>query len=79
MVKWTAEKILELRKAYGESQGTFAVRLGLTVDALRFWEQGRSPPNGSAQRLLDRLEEDFQSGDIRDPETGRRVTQTQSA
>lgn len=62
---WTPAKIKELRQRYGESQGTFCQRLGITVDAYRLWEQGRGLPSGTAQMLLWRLEEDVTEGKIR--------------
>jgi DNA-binding transcriptional regulator YiaG len=63
---WTKERIKELRKQYGEKQDEFRHRLGITLSTLRCWEQGQGQPSGSAQILLDRLEEDFLSGNIRD-------------
>ena len=41
--KWTASRIKALRKAYGESQNQWAVRLGVKLDTLQNWEQGRCP------------------------------------
>ncbi len=63
---WTPEKIKELRKKYGETQEDFCVRLGISLDGLRYWEQGKGFPGGSATILLGRLEEDYLEGKIRD-------------
>lgn len=63
---WPPEKIRSLRNMYGESQNVFCRRLGVTADALQHWEQGRGAPNGSALLLMDRLEEDFLAGKIRE-------------
>ena len=57
---WTPEKIKKLRQAYGEKQEDFCERLGVSLPALRHWEQGLGEPNGSAQILLGRLEEDLE-------------------
>ncbi len=62
---WTPEKIQSLRHDYHEPQGEFCRRLGVTVNALQHWEQGRGVPNGSALVLMDRLEEDLKQGKIR--------------
>jgi DNA-binding transcriptional regulator YiaG len=64
-VKWSPQSIRDLRERYGESQPAFAPRLGITVEALRVWEQGKGIPGGSAQLLLDRLQEDAEQGRIR--------------
>lgn len=63
---WTAERIKELRKLYGEKQAEFCLRLRVDISALQYWEQDRGRPNGPAEALLDRLQEDFERGEIRD-------------
>lgn len=55
---WTPSKIKELRKKYKETQQEFVERLGVAIDTLRHWEQGRGEPSGPASILLDRLDED---------------------
>ena len=55
--KWTAEEIKALRERYRERQEQFCQRLGVGIDALRYWEQGRGTPNGSAKILLTILEQ----------------------
>jgi DNA-binding transcriptional regulator YiaG len=57
---WTAEKIKALRTKYGETQAQFAERIGVSVQAVRWWEQDRGRPIGPAEKLLDRLEEDLE-------------------
>ena len=64
--RWTAEAIKELRKRYGETQAAFCLRLGVSPEALRVWEQGRGTPSGPAELLLDRLQEDACAGTIRE-------------
>jgi len=65
-MNWTAEKIKTLRKMYAEPQNDFTRRIGVTVDTLQHWEQGRGVPSGAAAKLLDRLEEDAREGKIRE-------------
>lgn len=65
-MRWTPDAIKDLRRRYEEPQDEFCRRLGVTPNALRIWEQGRGAPSGSAQLLLDRLEEDFETGKVRE-------------
>jgi putative transcriptional regulator len=44
--------VLGLRKRLRLSQGRFADRFGLSVDAVRHWESGRRQPEASARALL---------------------------
>jgi DNA-binding XRE family transcriptional regulator len=62
---WTAIQIRSLRDAYGETQREFVPRLGISLETLRFWEQGRGVPSGPASILLERLREDLDAGKIR--------------
>jgi len=62
---WTQAKIKRLRDGYAETQRHFCLRLGVDVETLRFWEQGRGAPGGSARLLMDRLLEDLETGKIR--------------
>lgn len=66
MGHWSASDIKALRKRYDESQGIFCRRLGVTADALQYWEQGRGAPSQPIELLLERLEEDIDSASIRD-------------
>ena len=64
---WTSDEIKALRTRYGETQRQFAEnRLGVSVETVRFWEQGRGVPSGPAAKLLERLEEDADLGQIRE-------------
>lgn len=67
MKRWSGVEIRELRKRYGETQEEFCRRLAVTVDSLRGWEQERGDPIGPAHLLLSRLEEDLETGNVRDP------------
>jgi putative transcriptional regulator len=44
--------VASLRKRLGMSQGAFARTFGLSVGAVRDWEQGRCSPDRPAQTLL---------------------------
>lgn len=48
----SGEDITVLRKLVGLSQEGFAAALGISVDTLRDWEQGRRKPEGPALALL---------------------------
>ena len=45
-------QIVEARRALGLSQAKFAGLLGVSVDTLQNWEQGRRKPTGAACVLL---------------------------
>ncbi len=62
---WSPERLKKLRGRYGETQEEFCRRLRMDVESLRVWEQGKGAPNGAAQALLDRLDEDVREGKIR--------------
>lgn len=64
-VTWTPTRIKALRERYGETQSEFCKRLRLSLPALKWWEQGRGSPNGPAELLLDRLDEDLRDGKVR--------------
>jgi putative transcriptional regulator len=44
--------VRELRARLGLTQNEFAARLGLPVDTVRNWEQGKRVPRGPARALL---------------------------
>jgi putative transcriptional regulator len=44
--------VREIRESYNLSQGEFAALLGISVDTLQNWEQGRRSPAGPARILL---------------------------
>lgn len=54
---WTAERIRDLRRRYGESQEDFRKRFRVSVQALQAWEQGRGDPSGPVTVILDILAE----------------------
>jgi DNA-binding transcriptional regulator YiaG len=45
-------QVVEARRALGLSQTKFAGLLGVSVDTLQNWEQGRRKPTGAACGLL---------------------------
>lgn len=55
---WTPDRVKRLRKRCGLKQEEFCERIGVSVWALRDWEQGRSEPSGPAAILLQLLERD---------------------
>lgn len=47
-----APEVRKIREGYGLSQGEFAALLGISVDTVQNWEQGRRTPGGPARVLL---------------------------
>lgn len=47
-----APEVRGIREAYDLSQAEFAALLGISVDTLQNWEQGRRTPAGPARILL---------------------------
>lgn len=45
-------RVNQLRKRYKLSQSKFAALMGISVNTLRNWEQGRRQPHGPARILL---------------------------
>jgi len=41
-----------VRKRLGLTQAEFSLRIGVSVDTIRNWEQGKRRPTGAAQSLL---------------------------
>jgi putative transcriptional regulator len=50
--KFKAIDIKSVRKQFEMSQSEMAMFLGISVDTLQNWEQGRRTPQGAAQTLL---------------------------
>jgi putative transcriptional regulator len=50
--KYNAVDIQKLRKSVKVSQSEFARMLGVSVDTVQNWEQGRRIPRGTAMALL---------------------------
>ena len=57
------ERVKEARKSLHASQAIFSQFLGVSVGAVRDWEQGVKPPRGSSCRIMDEI--------LRDPEYWR--------
>lgn len=49
------EHVKECRKLLRASQAIFAQYLGVSLSAVRDWEQGLKPPGGAACRLMDEI------------------------
>lgn len=63
--KWCPKSIKDLRRRYDESQAVFCLRLGVSPDALQYWEQGRGKPSKPVELLLERLAEDIEDDSVR--------------
>jgi putative transcriptional regulator len=57
---WPA-RVVAIRERMGLSQRGFAKLIGVSVDTLQNWEQGRRQPSGPAGVLLTVLERDAES------------------
>ena len=55
--KYNAVDIRKLRKSVKVSQSEFARMIGVSVDTVQNWEQGRRTPRGPAMALLRVFEE----------------------
>ncbi|MEX2214132.1 MAG: helix-turn-helix domain-containing protein [Phycisphaeraceae bacterium] len=52
------ERVMKIRETMHMSQAVFAQIIGVSVHAVRAWEQGKREPNKMARRLLDEMEKD---------------------
>ena len=52
VIKLDEMQVKAIRKNMGLSQGKFAKLLGVPIDTLQNWEQGRRKPDGPARALL---------------------------
>ena len=50
--KWETGDLATLRKYLGLSQKQFAERIGISINTLQNWEQGRRNPDGPAKALF---------------------------
>ena len=50
--EWKTGDLATLRKYLGLSQKQFALRIGISINTLQNWEQGRRHPDGPAKALL---------------------------
>lgn len=55
-LRFTPEKIIDLRKKMKLSQSVFADVLNVSSSSIKQWEQGKRTPSGSTQVLLELLE-----------------------
>lgn len=53
---YTPELVKKTRKLLGASQAVFALFLGVSVKAVRAWEQGRNIPSDMACRFMDEIQ-----------------------
>lgn len=53
---WTPEMIVRLRRSFGENQREFADRIGVAIDTLQNWEQGRVAAPEIAGKLFQFLQ-----------------------
>ena len=53
--RYTPETVRETRRALRASQAIFAQFLGVSLSAVRDWEQGLKKPGGAACRLMDEI------------------------
>jgi transcriptional regulator with XRE-family HTH domain len=59
MKKWTAGRITDLRKKFGDTQERFGRRLGVTKPYVSLLESGKKEPSDTLQRLMDHLSRQF--------------------
>lgn len=50
--EWISDDMPALRRYLGLSQKQFAERIGISINTLQNWEQGRRKPDGPAKALL---------------------------
>jgi DNA-binding transcriptional regulator YiaG len=55
---YDAEAVRATRAKLGVSQAVFAMVLGVSVDTVQGWEQGRKVPKGMACRFMDQINRD---------------------
>lgn len=55
----TADEIRELRERLDLSQMAFAIRLGVSVDTIRGYEQGKRTPSVMIQERLDAVRDEL--------------------
>lgn len=56
--EYTPDEVKAARKLFGMSQKLFAQFLGVSVQAVRHWEQGLKPPSPMARRFMDEMRRD---------------------
>src|SRR6476646_9804744 len=55
---YDSEDVKRVRELLGASQGVLARFLGICIDTLRSWEQGKRAPQPIARRFLSEIESD---------------------
>jgi putative transcriptional regulator len=55
---YNSKDIKRVRELLGASQGVLATFLGISIDTLRSWEQGKRAPQPIARRFLSEIESD---------------------
>ncbi|PQO42043.1 helix-turn-helix domain-containing protein [Blastopirellula marina] len=58
--QYSPEAVKETRNLLHASQAIFANFFGVSVKTVHDWEQGRTPPQGTACRLMDEIRRDPQ-------------------
>lgn len=51
----TPEQVRKARAKTGETQAEFAVRIGVSIHAVRKWEQGQRHPGGAAAKVINKI------------------------
>lgn len=54
----SSKDVKAIREILNASQAIFAQFIGVSVGTVRDWEQGKSSPNGAAQRLMSEISRD---------------------
>lgn len=54
---YNSQTVIDVRKQLDLTQSELSMVLGVSARTVESWEQGRSTPSGSAQRLLDVISE----------------------
>lgn len=52
VVRFDSVTVRNIRKKFNQSQAEFAYIIGVSINTLQNWEQGRRSPEGPAQALL---------------------------
>ena len=65
--KTESTDILELRKFLGKTQESFASLVGVSVDAVRKWEQGKAKPSHLAMEKLGKLVKQLKKSQLGKP------------
>jgi putative transcriptional regulator len=55
---YESEDVKRVRELLGASQGVLATFLGISIETLRSWEQGKRAPQPIARRFLSEIESD---------------------